>query len=132
MSINDDSVLSRLQKARQKKEKKQPEPLKRTAPPKKAAKPIKARSEKMKGVMAALSALYDKFLATRPDCEVRTEACTGPAECVHHVKGRGIKVVLDDKYWKASCYACNLRVEEKDAEAREKGHKKSKYAKDAI
>jgi len=87
------------------------------------------RSEKMKGVIAALRPLYDRFLSSHPDCEIRSEVCTGPAECVHHTQGRGIKVILDDSKWKASCTACNTHVENKDQEAREKGNKVSRLSK---
>lgn len=126
----DPEVLARLQRARTPKEKKAPQPIARTAPLKKgySVKPGQ-RSEKMKGVIAALKPLYDRFLSNHPDCEVRTEVCTGQSECIHHTQGRGIKVILDDSKWKASCSACNNHVENKDAEAREKGNKVSRHAK---
>lgn len=120
----DQDILAQLRKAREKKAPKEKKPLNKG----KGLKPGQ-RSEKMKGVMAALAPLYDRFLSTRPDCELRTEVCTGQALYVHHVKGRGIKVILDDKYWKACCSACNDRVEAKDAEARENGNKISKHQK---
>jgi len=103
--------------------KKAPKPLK------KSDKPIPKRSEKMKGIISALRPLYDRFLKNRTECEIKSPECTGRATQVHHTKGRGVKVILDDTYWKASCSACNLYVERKDAEAREKGHKVSKHAK---
>lgn len=121
----DQSVLDRLHAARKKREK--PEPKKLA----KSAKPMPFRSEKMKGIISALRPLYDKFLADHPDCELRTDVCTGPAECIHHPEGRGVKVVLDTSKWKASCAACNHRVEVKDAEARENGHKTSRHKKNA-
>jgi len=88
--------------------KKEPKPLK------KSTKPIPKRSEKMKGIISALHVLYDKFLKDKTE---------------HHTKGRGVKVILDETYWKACCSACNLYVERKDAEARDKGHKVSRHAK---
>lgn len=129
MSIDNDSILSRLQKARQKKEKKQPEPLKRMAPLKKAAKPIKARSEKMRGIISALRPLYDAFLKDKEECEIKSPVCTGQPQCVHHEEGRGVKVILDQTKWKASCAACNGWVENKDAEAQEMGVKRSRHKK---
>lgn len=130
MSTNNPSILESLRLARSPREKKKQELLKRTASLKKgySVKPGQ-RSEKMKGVIAALKPLYDRFLASRPNCEIRSEACTGQSECVHHTEGRGIKVILDDSKWKAGCSACNNYVENKDAEAREKGNKKSRLSK---
>lgn len=93
-------------------------------------KPMPHRTEKMKGIISALRPLYDRFLKNKTDCEIKSPACTGQATEVHHTKGRGVKVILDDAYWKASCSPCNLHVERKDAEAREKGHKVSRHKKD--
>jgi hypothetical protein len=128
MSINDNTVLARLRQAREPKAKKQCEAPKRTVPLKKATKPIKGRSEKMRGIIAALRPLYDAFLKDKEECAIKSPVCTGRAECVHHEEGRGIKVVLDQSKWKECCRACNGWVESKDAEAREKGHKKSRHA----
>ena len=102
-----------------------PEPRKAIA---KGVKP-KRRSEKMRGVIAALRPLYDAFMKDREECEIKSPACTGRAECVHHVEGRGIKVILDQSKWKVCCCACNSHLEVKDGEAREKGHKKSRHSK---
>lgn len=88
------------------------------------------RTEKMKGIISALRPLYDRFLKDKAECEIKGPTCTGQPTEVHHTKGRGVKVILDDTYWKASCSACNLQVERKDAEAREKGHKVSRHKKD--
>lgn len=129
MSTTDPSILACLLRARQKKEKKQPEPPKRTAPLKKATKPIKGRSEKMRGIIAALKPLYEAFLKDKAACEIGSPVCNGQPECVHHEEGRGVKVILDQTKWKASCTPCNGWVENNDAEAREKGHKKSRHAK---
>lgn len=95
----------------------------------KFSKPMPHRTEKMKGIISALRPLYDKFLKNKTECEIKSPACTGQVTEVHHTKGRGVKVILDDTYWKACCNACNLYVERKDAEAREKGFKISRHAK---
>lgn len=116
-------TLDRLHAARKKKEKPEPKRLERST------KPMPFRSEKMRGIISALRPLYDKFLAAHPDCEIRTEVCTGQAECVHHTEGRGVKVILDDSKWKASCSACNGEVENKDAEAKANGNKVSRHKK---
>jgi hypothetical protein len=91
--------------------------------------PIAKRSEKMKAIMTALKPLYTRFLATRNVCEINSEVCTKEATCVHHTKGRGINQILDEEYWKASCYPCNSHVETHDEFARKNGHKVSKHAK---
>jgi len=134
MSTNNDEILQRLHRARAAKEKKQPPPkkpgksLQGNTPLKKGGKP-KGRSEKMRGVISALRPLYDAFMKDKEECEIKSPVCTGRAECVHHVEGRGIKVILDQSKWKACCGACNSHVEVKDAEAKEKGLKKSRLAK---
>jgi len=89
----------------------------------------RGRSEKMRGVVSALRPLYDAFMKDKEECEIKSPVCTGRAEYIHHVEGRGIKVILDQSKWKACCGACNGYVEVKDAEAKEKGHKKSRLAK---
>lgn len=150
MSTTDPNILANLQRARTAKPKKVYEGPKKVSdkkaaqiaadravgikpearkPLKKGGKP-KGRSEKMRGVIAALRPLYDTFLKDKEDCEIVGPNCTGRAECVHHVEGRGIKVILDQSKWKASCSACNLHVEVKDAEARAKGHKTSRLSKE--
>lgn len=85
------------------------------------------RSEKMKGIISALRPLYDKFLADRPICEIRSEDCTGQATCVHHTEGRGVNQILDNSKWKACCSACNLWCETHHAEAEDKGMKVSRH-----
>jgi hypothetical protein len=135
MSTTDQSILDRLQRAKTKREPKKVEPPKRNTPLKKSDKPLKksgkpkGRSEKMRGIISALRPLYDQFLATKEACEIRAEGCTGRPECVHHLEGRGINVILDQTKWKASCANCNSRVEQKDAEARASGNKRSRHAK---
>jgi hypothetical protein len=54
--------------------------------------------------------------------------CEIEARCVHHSKGRIGDLLLDQRYWIPSCYSCNLQVEIKDAEARNKGLKISKFS----
>src|SRR4051812_12252237 len=111
MSTNDPNIMARLNRARTAKPKKiyegpkamsekkkaaiaadkaagvKPEPR---TPIKKGGKP-KGRSEKMRGIIAALRPLYDAFMKDKEECEIKSPDCTGRAECVHHVEGRGIK-----------------------------------------
>jgi len=135
MATNNEDILSRLQKARTVKEKKAPapkkpgKPLQRSTPVKKGGKP-NGRSEKMRGVMAAIKPLYVDFLEKKPVCEIHSPVCTQAATCVHHTAGRGVAQIINIKTWKASCDACNCYVEKHDAWAREKGFKISKHTKE--
>ena len=40
-------------------------------------------------------------------CQVKTERCTGTADCVHHVLGRAVSGD-DPAHLQASCTPCNL------------------------
>lgn len=134
MSTNNSDILSRLQKARKAKEKKPPpskkpgKPLRRSAPLKKGGKP-KGRSEKIRGVMAAIKPLYIDFLEKKPVCEINSPVCTQTATCVHHIAGRGVAQIMNIKSWKAACDACNSYVEKHDQWARDNGHKISRHSK---
>lgn len=95
----------------------------------KAAKRIKSRSKKQAAIMKELKKLYKPFLADHDECEIKSTKCTGQVETVHHVKGRAISVVFNQKYWKRSCSACNTEVENSNAWAVENGHKESRHSK---
>ena len=139
-------VLARLKRAREPKVKKAQQPLKqksdkkvaeeaadKAAGVKKTPKPFKrngGRSEKMKGVMAAIKPLYRSFLKEKEACEIKSPVCTGQATVIHHTAGRGMNHLMDTNTWEAACSACNLYVEENDQWARDSGHKYSKHEKD--
>jgi hypothetical protein len=54
--------------------------------------------------------------------------CTVLATVVHHSRGRAsIKDLLNVEYWMPSCEHCNIAIEDKDGEARDKGLKLSKF-----
>lgn len=101
-----------------------PEPKKKPEPPAK-------RSEKLKETFKGYKKQVKEFLS-RPEnlvCKIQM-ACTGViAECVHHVAGRTGEKLKDESDWMPACQKCNLWVEENDAEAREKGFKKSRLTK---
>jgi hypothetical protein len=99
-------------------------PIPKGAPLKKGG-----RSEKMRGVMAAIKPLYEDFLEKKPVCEINSPKCTQMATCVHHTKGRGVAQIMNIKTWKASCNACNGFVETNDEWARQNGHKISRHTK---
>lgn len=95
----------------------------------KPAKKIPVRSENQKAVIAELKKLYKIFLAKpgNQKCKVKMEGCTGKAETIHHTRSRIGEQVFEQKDWLSCCVWCNGRLEEKDAEARVKGVKKSKF-----
>jgi len=92
-------------------------------------KPIAKRSEKMKEAVKGLKKDYALYLSQPENkyCQLKMEGCTKVATVVHHTEGREGDNLTDQSKWKASCVWCNLMAEIKDAEAREKGVKKSKH-----
>jgi hypothetical protein len=92
-------------------------------------KQIAKRSEKMKETMKSLKKEYALYLAQPENkyCQLKMHGCTKVATAVHHTKGREGANLTDQNTWMPSCSHCNLMTEEKDAEAREKGVKKSKH-----
>lgn len=143
MAIDNPDILQRLQLARTPREKKVPQPIARVSEKKKAKdaedkkagikpeprKPIAKRSEKMKGIMAAIKPLYKSFLKSHPVCEIRSPNCIGNATCVHHTAGRGMNHLMNMESWQAACDPCNHWVESNDDKAKEKGSKKSRHLK---
>jgi hypothetical protein len=105
--------------------------VKRDAPKPEAKKvtrkPIKKQSDKMKLAMKELAKLVKKKLSEQPTCELKMEGCTGKAVTCHHSKGRIGKQLLKYKDLMSSCSHCNISAEQNDAEAREKGVKKSQH-----
>lgn len=91
--------------------------------------PIAKRSAKMKDIMKALKSAYGPYLKAHAVCGINSPDCQGKASCIHHTEGRGIKVVLNQSTWMPACGPCNSWVENHDAEAREKGFKKSRLYK---
>ena len=56
------------------------------------------------------------------------KGCTGAAQGVHHTKGKATtELLLDERWWLPACNWCNIQVEVKDAEARSKDLKLSKF-----
>lgn len=87
----------------------------------------------MKETMKSLKKEYALYLA-KPEnkyCQLKMdEGCTKVASAVHHTQGREGSNLTDQNTWMPSCSHCNIVAEEKDAEAREKGVKKSKHPRD--
>lgn len=89
--------------------------------------PIKKRSKKMTKEMKLYLKDKKNFIQPGDQCELITEVCNSEATVIHHTKGRIGKLLRDKRYWKKSCPPCNIHVENKDGEAREKGLKLSKH-----
>jgi hypothetical protein len=54
--------------------------------------------------------LTANLLENQGQCQVQIEGvCTGPAECVHHTKGRAV-TGDDPRFLVACCTACNLHI----------------------
>lgn len=91
--------------------------------------PIAKRSDKMNEAMKGLKKQYAEYLV-KPEnkyCQLKMEGCNKIATVVHHTRGRTGKLLTDEQHWLPSCENCNIKVEQKDGEARDKGLKKSKY-----
>lgn len=95
----------------------------------KPTEPIARYSPKREGINQKQYIPKQKaFLKTHPFCELKLEGCTKMAQGVHHVEGKEtIEKLLNEKEWKAACNPCNGEAERKDAEARDKGLKKTKH-----
>lgn len=78
---------------------------------------IKPRSTKRAKQEREYARLAKEFLATHKTCEGNLTGCTGASECVHHSAGRiGKDRITDVRYFKASCYNCNNRIEANPSE----------------
>lgn len=119
MSTTNPDILLLLQRAREPRGKKVPQP-------------IAKKSEKLKDETKLYKPLAKEFLS-RPenqDCKIKMEGCTGKATQVHHSAGRSGKQLLNVEDFVPSCTNCNvIAVEKNDAEAREKGFKKTRMGK---
>lgn len=99
---------------------------------KKAPVPIPKRSEKMKEAMKKYKPIMIAWLA-KPEnkyCQIKMKGCTKIATQIHHSAGRQGEQLMKEEDFIASCSHCNvIGVEENDAEAREKGFKKTRLGK---
>lgn len=93
----------------------------------KPVKSIPKRSKKMEEEMKLYRPEMMKYLKANPVCKLDMQGCAKVATCVHHTRGREGEQLHNQKDWLPSCVNCNLQVEIKDLEARQKGVKKSKH-----
>lgn len=68
------------------------------------------------------------MLAQSQVCELNTPDCTRIAEGLHHMKGRGVHL-LNRKYLKRACNACNGYVERHPQYALDNGLSVSRHKK---
>lgn len=47
------------------------------------------------------------FLERNPLCQIKSKVCTKHATVIQHSRGRVGKLFLDERWWIASCWACN-------------------------
>lgn len=97
----------------------------------KLKKEVNKESNKMKADKRELKKIYAEYLSQPGNkyCKVKMEGCTKISNVIHHVRGRIGDQVFEIKDWLPSCASCNIVLESKDAEARAKGVKKSKFTK---
>lgn len=118
MSTTDQTQLTRLQ-------------LARTPKAKPEKKGMVRRGEKLKEEYKGYKKQLKVFLAKEENqiCQIKAKGCTGQATTVHHTAGRTGTQLKNEADWLACCTHCNLSVEINDAEAREKGFKKTRLGK---
>lgn len=103
------------------------------SPEKPLKKKIRQRVRKKSKKLATREREYKKIVAEMIHesnlCELTTPVCTGVAEGLHHMKGRGIHL-LTRKFLKRACNACNGYVERHPAYALENGLSVSRHTKE--
>lgn len=94
----------------------------------KKQKRIAVFSKKREGVNMVYNQKARAFREANPMCRVNSPVCTRETQGVHHLKGKSTtELLLDEKYWKPACNACNLYVEENSLWAIKTGNKLSKH-----
>lgn len=86
----------------------------------KPRKPVKKVSAKLKKELRAYSVERKKFLAEKKACEAILPGCTIIPTQVHHMEGRGVKLMKKES-WLAICDSCHKKITEHSADAIERG-----------
>lgn len=89
---------------------------------------IARRSKKLASKERQYVKLVREMLAESPYCELSTPDCTGIAQGLHHMKGRGIHL-MNRKYLKRACNGCNGYVERHPQYAMDRGLSVSRHKK---
>lgn len=103
-----------------------------TPPQKKAApkqkKPIAKKSAQRISDDKEYKRIVKELHSKSTDCEIKSPVCTHKSQGLHHTKKRTPSTLMNKKYLKRSCNACNLYMEEHPDWASEKGLSISKYS----
>lgn len=105
-------------------------PKDKAFPEKKQPKPINKKSAKLADREKEYKQIVREMLAISNRCELATPDCTGTAQGLHHMKGRGANLLVR-KFLKRACNACNGYVERHPAYALEHGLSVSRHQKEA-
>ena len=93
----------------------QPKP---TPKPKKKPKHVRFRSEKRSKQEDEYKVLRKQHLEKNPRCVV----CDGPADQIHHSKGRTGKLLTDTRYFKSVDTLCHQEIEQNPEWAKENNY----------
>lgn len=97
--------------------------------PAKPVKPIATQSNKRKEEQKEYKKIVKEILSADDRCKLKVPGtCTGKAQGLHHLRKR-VGFLLDKRFLKPACNACNQWVELHPKEAIEKGLALSKFGK---
>ena len=82
--------------------------------------PIRSKSKKLTKEERLYNRMRIPWLEKRPVCEARYEGCTHRSTDVHHIKGRGIWLLIKE-WWLAVCRNCHEHIHKHPKQAREDG-----------
>lgn len=90
---------------------------------------IKPVADRRKKQLETYKALKKQFLIEHTTCEIKGLYCQLIASEVHHTKGRENDLLLDERFWKASCHNCHAEATEHSKKAIEEGNSISRIKK---
>lgn len=94
----------------------------------KKPKKLKQFSDKRAKVNVDYNRESREYREANPFCKINSPVCTGKTQGVHHMKGKStIELLMDKRFWKPACNACNGYCEDHSEWAKENGHKLSKH-----
>jgi hypothetical protein len=97
--------------------------------PVKEKKPIPKMSAKRKVDQKEYVKIVKEKLKTDDRCKIKSSACTGKAQGLHHLIKRSPNTFLKEDNLIEACNACNSFLESNDKWARTNGFVKSKFIK---
>lgn len=95
---------------------------------KKVPDPIKQASDKQSVLNRAYSTIAKAYKSTHPICQAALIGCTKITEDVHHMGGRGVNLLNEDKFL-AVCRHCHTILEENPTMAKALGLSISRLSK---